>query len=86
VSPQAKRYAVQHLVAEEDYSQRRACQLVGISRSSARYSPKPRSGETAFKEQVRQLANRHPNYGYRRITAILRREGSPINHKRVQRI
>jgi len=86
VSPQAKRNAVEHLVAEEDYSQRRACQLVGINRSSARYSPEPRSGETAFKEQVRQLANRHPNYGYRRITAILRREGSPINHKRVQRI
>ena len=86
MSPQAKRNAVQHLVVEEEYSQRRACQLVGISRSSARYSPKPRSGETVFKEQVRQLANQHPNYGYRRITAILRREGSPINHKRVQRI
>ena len=86
MSPQAKRKAVQHLVTEEDYSQRRACQLVGISRSSARYAPKPRSGETAFKEQVRQLANQHPNYGYRRITAILRREGSQVNHKRVQRI
>lgn len=86
MSPQAKRKAVQHLVTEEDYSQRRACQLVEISRSSARYAPKPRSGETAFKEQVRQLAHEHPNYGYRRITAILRREGSSINHKRVQRI
>jgi transposase InsO family protein len=73
-------------VAEEDYSQRRACQLVGISRSSSRYSPEPRSGEIAFKEQIRQLANQHPNYGYRRITAILRREGSQVNHKRVQRI
>lgn len=86
MSPQAKRKAVQHLVTEEDYSQRRACQLVEISRSSARYSPKPRPEETAFKEQVRQLAHEHPNYGYRRITAILRREGSSINHKRVQRI
>lgn len=86
MSPQAKRNAVEHLVAEQDYSQRHACQLVGISRSSARYSPKPRPGETAFQEQVRQLANQHPNYGYRRITAILRREGSHVNHKRVQRI
>jgi transposase InsO family protein len=86
VSPQAKRNAVKHLVAEQDYSQRRACQLVGISRSSARYSPKPRPEETAFKDRVRQLANQHPNYGYRRITAILRREGSSVNHKRVQRI
>jgi transposase InsO family protein len=86
VSPQAKRNAVKVLVAEQDYSQRRACQLVGISRSSARYSPKPRPEETAFKEQVRQLANQHPNYGYRRMTVILQREGSYVNHKRVQRI
>lgn len=86
MSPQAKRNAVSHLVAKRDYSQRRACKLVGISRSSARYSPKPRPGETAFKQRVRQLANQHPNYGYRRITAILRREGSQVNHKRVQRI
>jgi transposase InsO family protein len=86
VSPQAKRNAVHHLVAEQEYSQRRACQLVGISRSSVRYAPQPRPGEAAFKQYVRQLANEHPNYGYRRITAILRREGSQVNHKRVQRV
>jgi transposase InsO family protein len=39
-----------------------------------------------FRQQVRQLAHQHPGYGYRRITVILRREGSPVNHKRVQRI
>jgi len=86
VSPQAKRNAVKHLVAERDYSQRRACQLVEISRSSARYQPIPQPKEIPFRRQVRQLAHRHPGYGYRRITAILRREGSPVNHKRVQRI
>jgi len=86
VSPQAKRNAVKHLVAERDYSQRRACQLVGISRSSTRYQPIPQPKEIPFRQQVRQLAHRHPSYGYRRVTAILRREGSQVNHKRVQRI
>jgi len=86
VSPQAKRHAVKHLITERDYSQRSACQLVGISRSSARYTPKLQPEEAAFKQRVRQLAYQHPNYGYRRIMAILRREGSDVNHKRVQRV
>jgi len=86
VSPQAKRRAVKHLVVERSYSERSACQLVGISRSSARYHPKERPAEAAFRRRVRKLANRHPGYGYRRIIAVLRREGSQVNHKRVQRI
>ena len=86
MSPQAKRNAVSHLVTDRDYSQRRACQLVGISRSSARYQPVPKPEEMVFREQVRQLAYQHPGYGYRRIAVILRREGSQVNHKRVQRI
>jgi putative transposase len=86
VSPQAKRNAVQQLTTERDYSLRHACQLVRISRSSARYQPRPKPEEIPFRQQVRQMAHQHPGYGYRRITAILRREGSQVNHKRVQRI
>lgn len=86
MSPQAKRKAVKHLVDERSYSQRGACQLVGISRSSARYQPKEQPEDAAFRYRVRELAHGHPGYGYRRITAILRREGSEVNHKRVQRI
>ena len=86
MSPQAKRNAVKHLVAERSYSERGACQLVGVSRSSARYQPKEKPEEAAFRDRVRDLANGHPGYGYRRITAILRREGSDTNHKRVQRV
>lgn len=86
MSPQAKRNTVGILVAERDYSQRHACQLMGISRSSARYQPIPQPEEISFRQEVRQLAHQHPGYGYRRITAILRREGSHVNHKRVQRI
>lgn len=86
MSPQAKRNAVNHLVTERDYSQRGACQLVGISRSSVRYQPVSKPEEMALREQVRQLAYQHSGYGYRRIAVILRREGSQVNHKRVQRI
>ena len=32
------------------------------------------------------LSQKHPRYGYRRITALLRREGMAINAKRVQRV
>ncbi|MEM9446794.1 MAG: IS3 family transposase [Verrucomicrobiota bacterium] len=32
------------------------------------------------------LSREHPRYGYRKITVLLRREGSRVNEKRVQRI
>ena len=86
MSPQAKRNAVKHLVVERSYSERGACQLVGIGRSSARYQSKEQPEEAAFRRRVRELANGHPGYGYRRITAVLRREGSDMNHNRVQRV
>lgn len=87
MSPQAKRQSVAYLVVEKDYSQRRACQLVGIGRSSARYAARQKEGEAELREEIRDLANRNKTYGYRRITALLRREGSKIiNKKRVHRI
>ena len=36
--------------------------------------------------QIIELAKRFGRYGYRRITAMLRRDGWVVNHKRVQRI
>jgi len=42
--------------------------------------------EALLRERLRLLARRHPRYGYRRIHAILRREGWLCNRKRVQRL
>jgi len=87
VSPQAKRQCAAYLVAEKEYSQRRASQLIGISRSSVRYEARPKEGETELRKEIRDLANRNKSYGYRRISALLRREGSKkVNKKRVHRI
>lgn len=44
------------------------------------------SGETALRERIIELAKAYGRYGYRRITVLLRQEGWPVNHKRVQRI
>ena len=61
--------------------------LVGVSRSSVRYELLPESeANRALKERIRELASRYKRYGYRRITALLRRSGILVNKKRVHRI
>lgn len=86
MSPQAKRQAVYYLVEERDYSERRACQVVGISRSSTRYQPGRRADEATLRRKIREMAEQHPTYGCPRITALIRREGSNSNHKRIHRL
>jgi putative transposase len=81
-----KRNAVEALKSEFEYSERRGCSMVGISRSVARYEPKEREGESELRDQIRGLSRRHKRYGYRRVTALIRREGLIVNHKRVHRL
>jgi putative transposase len=62
----------------------RACTLVQIARSTFRYVAQPRD-DTLLMKQIQQLAARHPRYGYRRISALLRRTRR-VNEKRVRRL
>lgn len=55
-------------------------------RSTQRYPAKPNPEEQRLVKQLQQLSRAHPRYGYRRITALLRRDGWPVNRKRVQRL
>jgi hypothetical protein len=66
-------------------SERRACELANLSRSTYRYQPTPRSDEP-MRARLKELARRHLSYGTPRLTALLRREFGPVNHKRVERI
>jgi putative transposase len=63
--------------------ERAACRAVGLHRSSHRY----RAGDARERQRlvhaVVTLAHQHRRYGYRRITALLRRRGEQVNHKRV---
>jgi len=67
-------------------SERRACRVVGQPRSTQRLIPKRTDAEARLRHEIVELAKRYGRYGYRRITALLRREGWRVNHKRVERI
>ena len=66
-------------------SERRACQLAGVGRSSCRYQARRREDEE-LRQRLRELAGERRRFGYRRLAVLLRREGWPVNHKRVYRI
>jgi putative transposase len=68
-----------------EFSERRACKLVGIGRSSIRYTVK-RSGDEKLRERLRELAGERRRFGYRRLHVMLVREGQMVNHKRVYRL
>ena len=67
-------------------SERRACRLVEIGRSTLRYCPRKRGDEAPLRDRLRELAAERPRFGYRRLHVLLRREGVIVNHKRVERL
>jgi putative transposase len=66
-------------------SERRACAVPEPPRSTQRYQGRPRSDEAALCRRWREIVRRRPRFGYRRLTAVLRREGWVVNRKRVHR-
>ena len=60
--------------------------VLGQPRSTHRHEPLVRGDEQALTNDTVGLAARSGRYGYRRITAMLRRGGRVVNHKRVERI
>lgn len=67
-------------------SERRACRLLQLPRSTKRYRHRPHLDEEALRGRLRELAAERPRFGYRRLGALLRREGFVVNHKRVHRL
>lgn len=60
VSTAAKRQVVQHLMDQHDLSQRRACEVNGIARSSVRYQAQGRPGDIQMTELLHTYAERYP--------------------------
>ena len=60
--------------------------MVRQPRATHRYRPAERDDEKPLTKRIIELAAAYGRYGYRRITALLRREGWCVNHKRVERI
>jgi len=67
-------------------SERRACRLVGLSRTVLHYRPELDAENEALGQRIAELAGERRRFGYRRIHALLRREAIHANHKRVFRL
>jgi transposase InsO family protein len=61
------------------------CQALDLAHSSYYYHG-PSEDDAALTEALLRLAEQWPTYGYRRLTAQLRREGWAVNSKRVRRL
>jgi putative transposase len=66
-------------------SERRACCVVGYRRSSYRLRSCAQD-QTPLRQRIREIAAVRVRYGYRRVHTLLRREGWPVNMKRVYRL
>ena len=67
-------------------SERRACRALGQPRSTQQYRVRVPNDEARLVGRMTELATQYGRYGYRRITALLRREGWRVNHKRIERL
>lgn len=85
VSAPVKRLQVA-LAVEYGLSQRRACALVGISRSGLQYQPQLPQKDAQALVLIRTIAGEHPDYGYRRVHAEYCERHGKINLKRVARL
>jgi len=86
VSPSAKRRAVKMSIEEGIGKGSAACRALGLARSSYYRAGRVSLESRRVRKEVIELSGKHPRYGYRRITALLRREGFEVNAKRIARI
>jgi putative transposase len=75
-----------HLRETFEVSERRACRVLEQPRSSQRYVSMKADKDAALVKRLVTLSRENPRYGYRRVWALLGREGWEVNKKRVQRL
>ncbi|WP_148230517.1 IS3 family transposase [Chitinophaga pinensis] len=84
LGPATQRQIAHELVSEEGISVSRACRLVSFPRSQFYYNS--RKNDNAVIIALQELAFKHPNYGFRKLSSYLRRAGHKWNHKRIYRV
>jgi putative transposase len=85
VTPADRRTAVTHAMETAALSERQACRYTGFARASQRYQP-CRPPRAELRARLHTLATLRPRWGYRRLYNLLRREGTVVNKKLVQRV
>lgn len=74
------------MIEQCQLSERRACRLVGLSRTGWRKPPTTDAETQELSARIVELAYQRRRFGYRRIHDLLRAEGRHENHKRVWRL
>ena len=85
MTPQEKREAVEHLTTEQQLSNRKACKLIGISRTTCQYKAKP-NDDQELQEALTALTTKHVAIGYWQCCYRLWNKGYGWNHKRIYRV
>jgi putative transposase len=85
VTPDAKREAVAHACTLHGVSQRRACEALGVDRSSVRYRS-VRPDDRDLRDAMKAVATERRRFGYRRIHVMLQRQGIEMNIKKLRRL
>ena len=85
VTPDAKREAVAHAVVVHGISQRRACDVLAVDRSSVRYRS-IRPDDASERAAMKAVAAERRRFGYRRIHIMLERQGIVMNLKKLRRL
>jgi putative transposase len=67
-------------------SERHACRLVSLARSTHRYRARKADRDAELRQQLKELAAKRMRFGYRRLTAMLERQGVEANHKKIYRL
>jgi transposase InsO family protein len=70
----------------DEFPVRRLCRVLGCPRAGLYRPAAAPADEADLRRDVERLAGTWPTYGYRRLTALLRRDGWTVNGKRVRRV
>jgi transposase InsO family protein len=74
------------MTLSDQYPVRLVCRLLGVPRSSIYYAAAAAPDETTIRNAILETAEEWPTFGYRRLTAMLRRLDWKVNAKRVRRL
>jgi len=85
VTPDAKREAVAHACQMHGLSQRRACNVLGVDRTSVRYRS-IRPDDQFLRDAMKAVGAERRRFGYRRIHVMLQRQGIEMNLKKLRRL
>ena len=86
VSPSANRRAVKYSVEEGLGSSAAGCRALGLARSRHYRASTVSRKSIQMRKKIIALSEKHPRYGYRRITALMRRGKRQFNPKRVLKV